>query len=100
MNVFSLFTSLLFQSELATKFLSLFQWSHQGHGGFNEVNVEEFMKTESGMDNMEYLYHAGGQGAGQNASPTMAHLPPPPHTPGSRPGDGGQYHHNLSNWVR
>lgn len=77
-----------------------FQWSHQGHGGFNEVNVEEFMKTESGMDNMDYLYHTGGQGAGQNVSPTMAHLPPPPHTPGSRPGDGGQYHHNLSNWVR
>ena len=76
-----------------------FQWSHQVHGGFNEVNVDDFMKSEAGMDSMEYLYHGGGPGSGQNSSPSMAHLPPPPHTPGSRP-DGGQYHHTLSNWVR
>ena len=81
----------------------LLQWSHlaaQGHGGFSEVNVEDFMKAEAGIEHMDYMYPSGGQGVGQNLSPNMAHLPPPPHTPGSRPGDGGQYHHNLSNWVR
>ena len=67
--------------------------NHSGYG------VDDFMKDEASMDNMDYLYH-GGQGGGQSSSPTMAHLPPPPqHTSGVRP-DGGQYHHNLSNWVR
>jgi hypothetical protein len=72
--------------------------ANQAHGGYSDVGVDEFMKGESGIDNMDYLYHAG-QGGVQNSSPTMAHLPPPPHTPATRP-DGGPYHHTLSNWVR